>query len=167
MEESYVEGDLGPLFNSAIPQTLPEVADLLRRRCGESFDPKSDASALVQSAYQQVNMMQETSCAEETVADLAALRLRLRMDGAGGGFIGGNAHLAGLEVDDNGNVVLPESGATGEAGSRQQRARLRPFEVVALATLTPRTVEEALVLVPSLARFEEEDLQEAIALLEQ
>lgn len=173
MEENYVEGELGVIFTGAVPLTLPQVAQLLRERCGKALGDNEIARARVQDTLNEVELLQETSSSDEAVADLIAARLRLRADG---GALGGNAHLAGLQIDEHGNVVLPGEGGGDHDGQdhphhsssgRVRRVALRRFEVVALATLTPGSVQEALLLVPSLARYDGEDLAEAIVLLQQ
>lgn len=40
--------------------------------------------------------------------------------------------------------------------------RLDPWEVVSFANLTPETVEEALAVIPSMARFREDDIQKVL-----
>lgn len=165
MEENYAEGDLGLIFNNATPLTLPIVAQLLHAR-RDSADDSEATRALVQNCREQVDMLQETSASELVVRNLRHRRLRLRQDG--GNAL--NAHLAHLVIDADGNATLAtadegEDGPGGSAGPKPER--MKAFEVVALTTLMPKSVEEALVLVPSLVRFEAADLQEVVMELEQ
>lgn len=161
MEENYAEGDLGPIFASAVPLTLPVVSQLLRKR-REGGEDSDKARALLQSCYEQTDIMQEACVSEQVSVALRALRLCLRTDG--GGSV--NAHLANLIIDAEGNAVFPttEEAATPAAAGK---GKLKEFEVVALSTLVPKSVEEALALIPSLYRYDPGDLHEAIAILEQ
>ncbi|ORC90094.1 uncharacterized protein TM35_000091440 [Trypanosoma theileri] len=163
--ENYVEGDLGAVFNQAEPLTLPVVVQLLRGRrdTGDDTDAENPAMALIERTRGQVEMMQETCADEHSVRRVLRMRLRLRDEGETG-FA--NAHLANFVLDAEGNVTGVR-GPAGENGDEALRtARLRPFEVVALATLRPKTVEEALVLLPSLSRYDLSDLNLALNTLE-
>ncbi|CCW59564.1 unnamed protein product [Phytomonas sp. EM1] len=155
-EENYVAGELGLVFSNATPLTLPVVTQFLRKRL-EDMEDSDKAKGLIDSCYQQVNMLQESCVNEYAVSELHQIRLRIRRD----------------EAEVIGNAGIPTSldgfstYRTGADGSTTTKTRLKEFEVVALATLVPKNVEEALVLIPSLSRYETEDLQAAIALLEQ
>ncbi|KAH9599054.1 hypothetical protein LSM04_006456 [Trypanosoma melophagium] len=169
--ENYVEGDLGAVFNQAEPLTLPVVVQLLRGRrdTGDDTDADNPAMTLIERTRGQVEMMQETCADEQSVRRVMRMRLRLRAESESG-FA--NAHLANFVLDGEGKVTGVRGPAAHngneEAGDENalKSARLKSFEVVALATLRPKTVEEALVLLPSLSRYEVNDLNLALNTLE-
>ncbi|KAG5473982.1 hypothetical protein CUR178_04092 [Leishmania enriettii] len=164
MEESYVEGNLGPVFNNAEPLSLPIVARILHeKRIGAEETDKVEG-VLIQSCCEAVDILQEDCAPESLVNSLHSKRLRLRADD--GGFA--NAHLTGLQIDENGYAVLPAEGtapsaAASPAGSRTER--LKPFEIIALATLRPTATREAVELIPSLYRFEDAELDDILGML--
>lgn len=168
MQENYVEGDLGFVFSQSVPLTLPIVAQFLHDKYDDA-DENDRAKALIQSCREQVDVLQDGCANEQAVHELRGMRLRVRVHG--GDAV--NAHLANMVVDAEGNIVASSaaharhdaSSFDGDATIR--RERLKPFEVVALSTLLPKTAEEAMVLVPSLVRFEAADIQDAIGALEQ
>ncbi|CCW67451.1 unnamed protein product [Phytomonas sp. Hart1] len=155
-EENYVAGELGLVFSNATPLTYPTVAQYLRKRL-EDMDEDDKAKGLIDSCYQQVNMLQESCTNEYVVSELHRLRLRTCSDE---GEVVSNTNIP-MSFDDY-NIHHIGADASGTS-----KVRLKEFEVVALGTLVPKNVEEALVLIPSLSRYEVEDLREAIALLEQ
>ncbi|EAN89635.1 hypothetical protein C3747_96g82 [Trypanosoma cruzi] len=164
--ENYVEGDLGPVFSQAEPLTLPVVVQLLRGRQNTDEDSglESPAMVLIERIREQVEMMQETCADEQSVQHLMKMKLRLRGESETG-FA--NAHLANFILDSNGNVTgMREAAEDGEIHGTLKTARMKPFEVVSLGTLCPKSVEEALVLVPSLARYEPSDLNLALNTLD-
>ncbi|EPY32328.1 hypothetical protein STCU_00646 [Strigomonas culicis] len=163
MAENYSEGDLGIIFRQAEPLTLPMVSQLLRDIRAGSDGGSTAAEALLHQCREEVEVIQETCAPEDAVAHLAKERLRRR--GPAGGDEA-NAHLAHIAVDAEGNVVSDGTADATPAAPSLSREPMKPFEVVALATLVPRTAEEAIVLVPSLHRFEANDLQNALAILQ-
>ncbi|KEG14903.1 hypothetical protein DQ04_00261020 [Trypanosoma grayi] len=164
--ENYVEGDLGVVFNQAEPLTLPVVVQLLRGRRDASDAAELDAPAmsLIERTRERVEVMQETCADEQSVQRVKKMKLRLR-DESDSGFA--NAHLTNFVLDSEGNVTGVREPAGGDEEHDVLRtARMKPFEVVALATLRPRTVEEAVVLLPSLSRYEPNDLNLVLDTLE-
>ncbi|KAK7195530.1 hypothetical protein NESM_000481000 [Novymonas esmeraldas] len=167
MEESYVDGNLGPVFNNAEPLSLPIVARILHEKRIGAEDTDRVKGAMVQSCCEAVDILQEDCAPESAVNSLRTRRLRLRMDG---GALA-NAHLAGLQVDASGFAVLPQDGAAPSAaeapptGSAARLERVKPFEVIALATLRPATAKEAVELIPSLYRFEDAELDDVLGML--
>lgn len=167
MEESYVEGNLGPVFETAEPLSLPIVARLLHeKRIGAEETDKSKG-VLIQSCCEAVDILQEDCAPESVVNSLQSKRLRVRVDGG----LGTNAHLADLPVDENGYVILPPEGAashtagTSAATTASRAERMKPFEVIALTTLRPTSTREAVELIPSLYRFEEAELDDVVAMI--
>lgn len=171
MEESYVEGHLGPVFDHAEPLSLPIVARLLHeKRIGAEETDKSKG-VLIQSCCEAVDILQEDCAPESVVNSLQSRRLRVRADGG----VATNAHLADLPVDENGYVILSAEGAGGAAaaagastgaGAAAPRAeRLKAFEVIALTTLRPTSTQEAVELIPSLYRFEDAELDDVIGMI--
>ncbi|RNF12934.1 DNA-directed RNA polymerase [Trypanosoma conorhini] len=164
--ENYVEGDLGPVFSQAEPLTLPVVVQLLRGRrdAGDDAGLESPAMTLIERTREQVELMQETCADEQSVQQVMKMKLRLRDEGETGLA---NSHLANFILDSEGNVTgMRDPAEDADDHGALKTARMRPFEVVALGTLCPKTVEEALVLVPSLARYEPSDLNLALNTLE-
>ncbi|CAJ1029404.1 hypothetical protein, conserved [Leishmania lindenbergi] len=164
MEESYVEGNLGPVFNNAEPLSLPIVARILHEKRIGAEETDKIKGVLIQSCCEAVDILQE-DCAPESVVNSLHLK-RLRLRAYGGGFA--NTHLAGLQVDGNGYAVLPPEGtalptAALSAGSRTER--MKPFEIIALTTLRPTTTREAVELIPSLYRFEDAELDDILGML--
>ncbi|KAG8341306.1 hypothetical protein TRVL_07866 [Trypanosoma vivax] len=161
MCENYVEGDLGIVFNQAKPLTLPVVAQLLRDRRDAARD--EPASSFITRVCQQVELMQD-ACAEEiSVQQISKTRLRRR-----------SAVESGLQStlltndatgNDDGLLGLEEEVGLG-ARRGPDAAPMKPFEVVALSTLRPGTLEEALVLIPSLCCYDPNDLSAALTMLE-
>ncbi|CAC9507067.1 conserved hypothetical protein [Leishmania infantum JPCM5] len=164
MEESYVEGNLGPVFNNAEPLSLPIVARILHEKRIGAEDTDKIKGVLIQSCCEAVDILQEDCAPESMVNSLHGKRLRLR---AGGGGVA-NAHLTGLQIDENGYAVLPPEGTAPSAaapspGSRTER--MKPFEIIALTTLRPTTTREAVELIPSLYRFEDAELDDILGML--
>nr|CCC89887.1 conserved hypothetical protein [Trypanosoma congolense IL3000] len=163
--ENYVDGDLGPVFSNAEPLTLPVVVQLLRDRRDAVFD--EPGSGLLEHTLKQVELMQETCADEMNVQRVGEMRLRLRVDGNYGCT---NAHLGNFSFDRDGNITgVPEGDLNNDVDgdfSASEAQRMKAFEVVALATLRPKTVDEAVVLVPSLARFEPSELGSALGTLD-
>ncbi|KAG5490517.1 hypothetical protein JKF63_00637 [Porcisia hertigi] len=164
MEENYIEGNLGPIFNNAEPLSLPIVARILHEKRMGAEETDKIKSALIQPCCEAVDILQEDCSPESTVNSLHSKRLRLRADS--GSFA--NAHLAGLEVDQNGYAVLsPDAtmppAAAPTAASRAER--MKPFEIISLTMLRPTTTREAVELIPSLYRFEDAELDDVLGLL--
>lgn len=88
---------------------------------------------------------------DEDYVDPTAAAAEAAAGGAGGG--------AGAGAGGDG------AGAGATAKADAPSVPLDPFEVVALINLAPRDVAEALALVPSLARFEKDSLEECIDVL--
>lgn len=168
MEESYVDGNLGPVFDHAEPLSLPIVARILHeKRIGAEETDKSKG-VLIQSCCEAVDILQEDCAPENVVNALQSRRLRTRADGGHSA----NAHLAELEVDENGYVVMPTEGvmpggdgAAAAAPATARVERLKPFEVIALTTLRPTSTREAVELIPSLYRFEDAELDDVLGLI--
>lgn len=168
MDESYVEGNLGPVFSDAEPLSLPIVASILREKRIGAEEHEKASGVIIEACREAVDILQEDCASEDMVHLLNAKRLRLRSDGN----TALNAHLAGLEVDENGFAVLSSNGggaaatahdASGGAAPRLQR--LKPFEVIGLTTLRPATVAEAVELIPSLYRFEDTELENVLVIV--
>ncbi|KAG5473700.1 hypothetical protein LSCM1_04327 [Leishmania martiniquensis] len=164
MEESYVEGNLGPIFSNAEPLSLPIVARILHEKRIGAEETDKAKGVLIQSCCEAVDILQEDCAPESLVNSLHSKRLRLRADG--GSFA--NTHLTGLQIDENGYAVLPMEGAArpaaaSVAGSRTER--MKPFEIIALTTLRPTTAREAVELIPSLFRFEDAEIDDILGLM--
>jgi hypothetical protein len=165
MEESYVDGSLGPVFDHAEPLSLPIVARILHeKRIGAEETDKSKG-VLIQSCCEAVDVLQEDCAPESVVNSLQSRRLRVRADGGHSA----NAHLADLPVDENGYVVMPVEGvaaADGAAPTAVSRSeRMKPFEIIALTTLRPASTQEAVELIPSLYRFEDAELDDVLGFI--
>ncbi|KAL7695318.1 hypothetical protein N2W54_004384 [Lotmaria passim] len=168
MEESYVDGNLGPVFDAAEPLSLPIVARILHeKRIGAEETDKS-RGVLIQSCCEAVDILQEDCAPESVVNSLQTRRLRVRADGGNAT----NAHLADLVVDENGYAVMPtEGGLDGAAGAAaaalttSRAERMKPFEIIALTTLRPTSTREAVELIPSLYRFEDAELEDVLGLV--
>lgn len=168
MEESYVDGNLGPVFDAAEPLSLPIVARILHeKRIGAEETDKS-RGVLIQSCCEAVDILQEDCAPESVVNSLQTRRLRVRADGGNAT----NAHLADLVVDENGYAVMPtEGGLDGAAGAAaaalttSRAERMKPFEIIALTTLRPTSTREAVELIPSLYRFEDAELEDVLGLI--
>ena len=168
MEESYVDGNLGPVFDAAEPLSLPIVARILHeKRIGAEETDKS-RGVLIQSCCEAVDILQEDCAPDSVVNSLQTRRLRVRADGGNAT----NAHLADLVVDENGYAVMPtEGGLDGAAGAAaaalttSRAERMKPFEIIALTTLRPTSTREAVELIPSLYRFEDAELEDVLGLV--
>lgn len=168
MEESYVDGNLGPVFDAAEPLSLPIVARILHeKRIGAEETDKS-RGVLIQSCCEAVDILQEDCAPESVVNSLQTRRLRVRANGGNAT----NAHLADLVVDENGYAVMPtEGGLDGAAGAAaaalttSRAERMKPFEIIALTTLRPTSTREAVELIPSLYRFEDAELEDVLGLV--
>lgn len=168
MEESYVDGNLGPVFDAAEPLSLPIVARILHeKRIGAEETDKS-RGVLIQSCCEAVDILQEDCAPESVVSSLQTRRLRVRADGGNAT----NAHLVDLVVDENGYAVMPtEGGLDGAAGAAaaalttSRVERMKPFEIIALTTLRPTSTREAVELIPSLYRFEDAELEDVLGLV--
>ncbi|KPI88753.1 hypothetical protein ABL78_2132 [Leptomonas seymouri] len=164
MEESYIDGILGPVFDHAEPLSLPIVARILHeKRIGAEETDKSKG-VLIQSCCEAVDVLQEDCAPESVVCSLQSRRLRVRADAGHSA----NAHLADLAVDENGYVIMPAEGTTAAAAAASaapHAERLKPFEVIALTTLRPTSTREAVELIPSLYRFEDAELDDVLGLI--
>uniref|UniRef100_A0A0A9XS09 DNA-directed RNA polymerase II subunit RPB4 n=1 Tax=Lygus hesperus TaxID=30085 RepID=A0A0A9XS09_LYGHE len=142
---------------------------------------------MIQNCREQLEILQEGCASEVVVHELRSRRLRLREENVN---TVNNAHLATIMVDANGNVILPSNNGdngnsenvrnttinnnnirgandnTNESANRHKE-KMKPFEVIALCSLTPHTAEEAIVLLPSLSRFETSDVQDILSIMEQ
>ena len=168
MEESYVDGNLGPVFDAAEPLSLPIDARILHeKRIGAEETDKS-RGVLIQSCCEAVDILQEDCAPESVVNSLQTRRLRVRADGGNAT----NAHRADLVGDENGYAVMPtEGGLDGAAGAAaaalttSRAERMKPFEIIALTTLRPTSTREAVELIPSLYRFEDAELEDVLGLI--
>lgn len=169
MAENYTEGDLGEIFEKAVPLPLPVVSRLLDQLANSVHQSDRTGeleghSALLQRCREQINVLEEACGTEEVVEMLRAVRLRLRQvrDAT-------NAHLAYyLEQQQEAEFNEPGEGGFlldlggGEGSNADQFGGLHAFEIVAITTLMPKTAEEGILLVPSLSRFEPEELEEKV-----
>ncbi|KPA80315.1 hypothetical protein ABB37_04596 [Leptomonas pyrrhocoris] len=168
VEESYIDGHLGPVFDYAEPLSLPIVARILHeKRIGAEETDKSKG-VLIQSCCEAVDILQEDCAPESVVNTLQSRRLRVRADGGHSA----NAHLADLSVDENGYAIMPAEGTAGASAAAAAVAsvtsraeRMKPFEVIALTTLRPTSTREAVELIPSLYRFEDAELDDVLGLI--
>lgn len=171
MTENYTEGDLGEVFERATPLPLPVVSRLLDQLSNSlhhsdkngAFEPHA---TMLQRCREQLNILEEACAVEEVVETLRTVRLRLRRE-----VDTTNAHLGyylqhqqapqGEEGDGDGGFILDLSGVDSTYAA-ERTGLLKPFEVVSITTLMPKTAEEAILLVPSLSRFDMEDLSEKV-----
>lgn len=147
MEENYAEGILGEPYASSEPLTLATVRGILRQCVGHS------EQTFFQDCHDQVSLLEEACAPETVVEELRRAHIRLSKQETGDEPVasgGEDGLMAGftLNLEDESKSKVP----------------LLPFEVVALATVMPRTVEEAMVLIPSLSRFDPEDLYDKAVL---
>lgn len=159
------EGRLGRLFDEAEALTLPSVKLLLyekmedMRRRVKAYETSPAYHAMLKT--KDITEELQDFCASESEVQRIRKRL-LRLKGAGGADVQ-NAHLANLRVDEEGNIIMDEAHA--EDIPAVTRQPLRAFEAVQLATLVPQSVAEAIALIPSLAFYDEEDLDDVVQIL--
>lgn len=158
MEENYAEGELGEVFQNATPLPLPLVSRILQQVLSSSHDENDRSAAMIQKCREQVNILAEDCASEEVVEALGSVHLRERAESDQT-----NAHLSallqqqGIQEEEDEGFQLNLGGDTGI-----RRGPLKPFEIIALTTLMPKTAEEAIVLVPSLSRFDPEELYDKV-----
>eukprot|EP00796_Vickermania_ingenoplastis_P000889 gene889-518_t len=147
--EDYAAGDLGPVYERATPLTLATVSSILQASSQSGGD-----AAMLARCREHVTLLEESTAPEHVADELRELRLRLRPAGSEA-----NAHLAALlgQGDDMEEGIELQLGDAGDAEVGGGMP-LKPFEVVALVTLVPKSAEEAMVIVPSLSRFDPEEL---------
>ncbi|CAD2213409.1 hypothetical protein AGDE_00797 [Angomonas deanei] len=156
MTENYSEGDLGVIFNRAEPISLSSAYQYLKEV--DAVGTNEKAKDLIQNCRKEVEWMQDGCCSETTAKELSQLKLSLNTESSAL-----NANLANIITDEEGNIIANEEQAeTTEEGSKEG---LKRFEVVQLCTLIPKSVGEAIVLIPSLARFSEHDLKTAVEMV--
>lgn len=159
MEENYAEGELGEVFQNATPLALPLVSRILQQVQSSSHDENDRSAAMIQKCREQVNILAEDCASEEVVEALSSVYLRERVE-----TDQTNAHLSALlqqqgiqdEEEDEGFAINLNDNAAIREGP------LKPFEIIALTTLMPKNAEEAIVLIPSLSRFDPEELYEKV-----
>lgn len=168
-DESFTSGDLGLVFNNAVPLSLPLVADMLRTVRDTEGIPEASRQ-LLKRVQTEVDEMQRRCDRDAAVQALMRRRLELDLAGAAGAE---NAVLARMNFDEFGNLVSADGTGGDEEGMgftdgqpQRRTERLKPFEAVALCTLVPRSVEEAVVLLPSLSRFSEVALVDVLNSIE-
>jgi len=86
--------------------------------------------------------------------------------GGGGGFGGGFDAFSGFGGGGGGGLGADEDEEDdGAAGEPERVHELHSYEVVALTNLNPQDVNVAKSLVPSLEKFRDEDIEQAVAIL--
>jgi len=161
MQISYNDGMLGP-YEQGTALSLPMVSDYLQskfddnERRGKNRD-KAETRRLMLRVREHITTLVDDCAppAELTRLQKAKLRLHECEESA-------NSRLAALPADGT-NVFLDAT--EGATALPALRVTMHPFEVVQLGTLMPKTAAEAVALIPSLRRFESEDLFHAIASL--
>lgn len=179
MAENYIEGDLGETFERATPLPLPVVGRLVEQVINSLHRTDKVGNldvhvATLRRCQEKLSVLEETCATEEVGETLHAARIRLRrVEDFTNSHLAMLAHRQRMEDnaggDEEGFVLDLGGGEMGGDGSHSsvQYEGLRAFEVVGLTTLMPKSAEEAIVLVPSLSRFDLEDLYEkAVRLLE-
>lgn len=171
MSENYTEGDLGEVFERATPLPLPVVSRLLDQLSNSLHHSDKNGvfeqhSVMLQRCREQLNVLEEACAVEEVVETLRTVRLRLRRE-----VDATNAHLGyylqqqqppqGEGAEGDGGFILDLSGVDSPY-TAERTGLMKPFEVVAVTTLMPKSAEEAVLLVPSLSRFDTEDLLEKV-----
>lgn len=163
MEENYTRGELGEVFEHAVPLPLSVVRRILDQMYSSSNSSSGDGDntfKMMQNCREQIKILEEGCGSEEAMESLQRVRLRLQQE-----TNQTNAHLAFL-LSQGGAEAETEKDDFGlhldQGSSGIQRAPLKPFEIVALITVMPKTAEEAVFLIPSLSRFDPEELNKKV-----
>eukprot|EP00331_Platyophrya_macrostoma_P030508 CAMPEP_0176448354 /NCGR_PEP_ID=MMETSP0127-20121128/25710_1 /TAXON_ID=938130 /ORGANISM="Platyophrya macrostoma, Strain WH" /LENGTH=158 /DNA_ID=CAMNT_0017835241 /DNA_START=105 /DNA_END=581 /DNA_ORIENTATION=- len=158
------------MFETAEPLALPVVKMLLTAKMEDmrqrvKAHESTPSYVMMQKTRDVAEELQDFCASQVQLQKIANRLLRVKSEGEHGSLP--NAHLANLEVDDDGNVVGMGGADLEESAQQNQRQTLKPYEAVQLATLVPQNVHEAVALIPSLAIYDEGDLHHLLEFLQQ